>query len=89
METVSRKSLLAFSGYESNSGKRVIRHEPGKIAEIFTLVIAGTVEENWFNNSSSGNNYIEITEEELDDVLRGENFDDYTETAKEDLQFRF
>jgi superfamily II DNA or RNA helicase len=48
---------------------RVIRYEQGKSAEIFTLVLKGTNEESWYNTSSSGNNYIEITEAELDDVL--------------------
>lgn len=68
---------------------RVIRHEPNKVAEIFTLVIANTVEEKWFNNSSSGNNYIEINEDELAEVLVGNTYDEYVEVAKEDLQFRF
>lgn len=48
---------------------RVIRVEEGKIAEIFTLVLAGTVDEKWFENSASGNSYIEINEEELDAIL--------------------
>lgn len=48
---------------------RVIRYEENKEAEIFTLVIKGTNEEAWFNTSSEGNNYIEITEDELVDIL--------------------
>jgi hypothetical protein len=48
---------------------RVIRYEEGKEAEIFTLVIAETVEENWYNNSTAGKAYTEITEEELDEIL--------------------
>lgn len=48
---------------------RVIRYEEGKEAEIFTLVIKGTNEESWFNTSSAGKNYIEISLEELDDIL--------------------
>jgi len=48
---------------------RCIRYEPDKIAEIFTLVIGQTNEEGWFNTSSAGSSYIEITESELDDIL--------------------
>ena len=48
---------------------RVIRLEPDKVAEIFTLVIKGTNEESWFNTSSQGKSYIEISESELDDIL--------------------
>lgn len=48
---------------------RVIRYEEGKEAEIFTLVIKGTNEESWFNTSSAGKSYIEISLEELDDIL--------------------
>ena len=51
---------------------RAIRFEEGKTAEIFTLVIKDTVENNWFLNSSEGNLYIEINEQELDEVLAGE-----------------
>lgn len=51
---------------------RAIRFEEGKKAEIFTLVIKDTVENNWFLNSSEGNLYIEINEQELDEVLAGE-----------------
>jgi len=48
---------------------RVVRYEEGKEAEIFTLILAGTNEEYWFNNSTAGKSYIEITEKELDDIL--------------------
>ena len=51
---------------------RVIRKEEDKLAEIFTLVIKGTIEEKWFENSSQYSSYIEITESELDEVLRGD-----------------
>jgi superfamily II DNA or RNA helicase len=49
---------------------RTIRFEEGKEAEIFYLVIKGTVEDNWYAKSSEGMNYIEITENELIDVLK-------------------
>lgn len=50
---------------------RVIRKEEGKLAEVFTLVLKGTVEERWFENSSQFSSYIEIDEEELDFILDG------------------
>lgn len=48
---------------------RCIRREEGKRAEIFTLVIKGTVENEWFKKANEGNDYIEIDEKELDLVL--------------------
>lgn len=48
---------------------RIIRYEEGKEAELFTLVIKGTMEESWARTSSEGKSVIEISEEELDDVL--------------------
>ena len=43
------------------------------MTEVFTLVLVGTSEENWFKNSSVGNkNYTEITEKDLDIILSGE-----------------
>jgi hypothetical protein len=69
---------------------RVIRYEEGKEAEIFTLVIAQTNEENWFNTSSAGKSYIEITEAELEEVLAGKGTDNMEREAVEsDLLFRF
>lgn len=50
---------------------RVIRKEEGKVAEFFTLVINNSVESNWYNNASKNQNYITITEEQLDLVLAG------------------
>ena len=49
---------------------RCIRFEDNKFAEIFTLLIAGTQEINWFRNSST-TDYTVITEKQLDDVLAG------------------
>lgn len=53
---------------------RVIRYQTGKIAEIFTLVLRGTVEEKWFQNSNTSSNYITISEDNLLDVLEGREF---------------
>lgn len=49
---------------------RVVRFEPGKKAEIFTLVLKGTVEEKWHNKSDESLDFIEINETELDTVLK-------------------
>ena len=53
---------------------RVIRYQTGKIAEIFTLVLRGTVEEKWFQNSNTSSSYITISEDNLLDVLEGREF---------------
>lgn len=50
---------------------RCIRLEPNKLAEMFTLVIKGTVEERWFNNSNEGQSFITIDEKQLDAILQG------------------
>lgn len=68
---------------------RIIRYEEGKEAEIFTLVIKGTNEEAWYNTSTAGKNYIEITEEELDDILSLKDIEVFEKEAKEEnLLFR-
>jgi len=69
---------------------RVIRYEEGKKAEIFTLVIKGTMEEGWFSTSSAGKSYIEITEAELDEILDFNESENLVHEAKEVGQmFRF
>lgn len=50
---------------------RALRVEPGKQAEIFTLIIKGTVEEKWLANSMSSS-YIVINEQQLEKVLNYE-----------------
>lgn len=50
---------------------RIIRYEKEKECEVFNLVLRGTVEENWFSNSTAGRSFIEITESELDNILSG------------------
>ena len=68
---------------------RVIRYEEGKEAEIFTLVIRHTNEEAWYNTSTVNKNYIEITEDELDDILAGKQSENIVREGKEeDLLFR-
>ena len=52
---------------------RVVRFEPGKTAEIFTLVLRGTVEEKWHAKSDESLDYVEINENELDIILERKN----------------
>lgn len=52
---------------------RCIRFEKGKQAEIFTLVLRNTVEENWYRKSMENLNYIELNETELDEILNNQN----------------
>ena len=51
---------------------RVIRKEDNKLAEIFTFIVSGTVEEKWWQNSHLDDKYITIDEEGLMHVLKGE-----------------
>lgn len=60
-----------------------MRYEEGKEAELFTLVLAGTVEESWFVNSNAGKSYIEITVSELDDILNGKSSNNIEQVGKE------
>lgn len=67
---------------------RVIRFEEGKQAEIFNLIIADTVENEWLKKSHPEHNYITIDEQGLDAVLRGEEPKPYTKKIK-DFTFRY
>ena len=67
---------------------RVIRFEEGKQAEIFNLIIADTVENEWLKKSHPEHNYITIDEQGLDAVLRGEEPKLYTKKIK-DFTFRY
>lgn len=62
---------------------RIIRFSPNKKAELFTLVIKGTMEEAWFNKSTGKMNYKTINEEQLLNILKGEEI----ETRKRDVNF--
>ena len=67
---------------------RILRYEPGKIAELFTLVIKGTVEEKWFANSASGN-YIVINEQQLEKVLNNEPLEIRERKITKDVKNRY
>ena len=67
---------------------RVIRFEPGKEAEMFTLVIRGTQEVKWFANSNT-TDVIVIDEAQLDDVLAGKPIESRKHNLIADTKFRF
>ena len=67
---------------------RVCRFEPGKQAEMFTLIIRGTQEWNWAMNSATSN-YIVINEEQLDKVLNYENIETREREIIENKTYRF
>lgn len=78
--------ILGFNSSKTSKIQEVgrcIRKEPGKQAEIFTLVIKGTVEENWYRKSMEGLSYIEIDESELDTILKNENLDNKLQIKQE------
>ena len=67
---------------------RIIRYSPDKEAEIFTLVIKGTAEEEWFRKSNEGGEYITLDEEGLRNLLEGREFTQKKEKEAQML-FRF
>ena len=60
----------------------------GKVAEVFTLVLRGTVEEAWFQKSASSENYITLDEHSLTAMLKGEEFTP-KKNSKKQLILRF
>lgn len=74
---ISVSVILGFNSSSTTKKQRVgrvIRQKEGKVAEVFTLVLKGTVEEEWFRKSTSTGRYIPISEENLIDVLQGRPF---------------
>ena len=67
---------------------RAIRYEDGKTSEIFTLVLKGTQEVNWFNNSNTSK-VITINEEQLEKVLNGESIETRQRENIVNTKFRF
>lgn len=69
---------------------RAIRFEEGKNAEIFTLVLNNTQECKWYNKSTEGLSYIELSEQELDEVLNYKSLDNKHEKIQEkEYSFRY
>lgn len=67
---------------------RGVRFEEGKISEIFTIVLRGTQEVNWFNNSTTSK-VITINEAQLDRVLNGELIETREHDNIVNTKFRF
>ena len=67
---------------------RAIRFEEGKVSEIFTLVLKGTQEVNWFNNSNTSK-VITINEDQLERVLNGESIETRQRENVINTKFRF
>ena len=56
---------------------------------MFTLVIANTNDNRWFENANNGQQYITLTENELDIVLNGGEVNSRPKTAIANLENRF
>lgn len=73
-------SVAVILGYDSSPTSktqrigRVIRKAENKVAEVFTLVIRGTVEEEWFRKSTGSKDYITIADSDLLNLLEGREF---------------
>jgi hypothetical protein len=67
----------------------VIRLEENKTAEFFTLVIRGSVEEQWYNNANRNQSYITISEDQLDLVLNNQTISTRPKKGIVDLDSRF
>lgn len=67
---------------------RVIRKEGNKFAEMFTLVLENTVEQEWFKKSHPNGNYITIDVANLEKVLRGEPYEPYKKKLQ-NFTYRF
>ena len=68
---------------------RLCRFSPGKKAELFTLIIAGTQEFGWWRNSKTSSNYVIIDEEQLDDILAGNEIQSRKIDDNSNINFRF
>lgn len=56
---------------------RVVRKEGSKYAEMFTLVLEGTVEQEWYRKSHPDGKYVTVDVENLMKILRGEPYETY------------
>ncbi|MGV8961912.1 MAG: DEAD/DEAH box helicase [Candidatus Saccharimonadaceae bacterium] len=86
IEGLSLAIILCNSSSQTQKTQRlgrVIRYEENKEAEVFTLVIKGTMEEGWYDTSTAGKEYIEITEAELDEILDGKKSDNLVQEGKQ------
>lgn len=67
---------------------RIIRFAPNKEAELFTLVIKGTVDEEWHKKSTGDKKYIILDEKQLMNLLTGKEIVEKKE-KETNLMFRF
>ena len=68
---------------------RVIRLEDEKVAEFFTLVIRGSIEQTWYNNANRNQSYITINEKQLDIVLNNGDISTRPKQSIIDIEHRF
>lgn len=68
---------------------RLCRFSPGKKAELFTLIIAGTQEFGWWRNSKTSSNYVIIDENQLDDILQYNEIQSRKVDDNQNIKFRF
>lgn len=68
---------------------RICRFEDGKEAELFTLLIKGTQEITWFNNASKGSKIITLAENELTNVLLGNEIETRQRESIDNKEYRF
>ena len=91
INAVNTEIILHTDSSKIRKGQRLgraVRFEEGKTAEIFTLIIAGTQETKWFANSKTSN-VITINEDQLDQVLNGEQIETREREYTPNLEFRF
>ena len=67
---------------------RVVRKEGSKYAEMFTLVMENTVEQEWFKKSHPKGDYVTIDVENLEKVLHGEPYEPYKKKLQ-NFTYRF
>ena len=91
IDGVDTEIILHTDSSKIRKGQRLgrsIRFKEGKVAEIFTLIIAGTQETKWLANSKISK-VTTITEEQLDKLLAGEEIITREREYNENLEFRF
>ena len=79
---------LAFNSSKitkTQKSGRITRKEGDKVADMFTLVIKGTMEEGWYDKSMGKTPYVTIDESQLASLLAGEEFTTRKEKKKEYL----
>lgn len=69
---------------------RAIRKEDNKIAEVFSLILRGTMEEGWFKKSSKNLKHVEINEDELIKILENKTLENKVQKEESSqVLFRF